>query len=61
MASSYERFRTELETIINIHSMEAKSNTPDYILAFYLIGCLKIFDETINARDKHKGIKDESN
>jgi len=47
-----EAFRTELEALINRHSMEKGSNTPDFILAKYLAKCLTNFDETVLARDK---------
>ena len=33
-------FRQELESLINRHSMENASNTPDWILADYLAACL---------------------
>ena len=49
-------FRSELEQVINRHSMEERGgNTPDFILAEYLNNCLKIFDETTRARDRWYG------
>ena len=47
--------RSELETTINQFSAENVSNTPDYILAEYLMGCLDVFDKAINERDRHHG------
>ena len=44
-------FRKELETLINCHSKENGSNTPDWILAGYLERCLENFDETIELRN----------
>ncbi len=44
-------FRRELEELINQHSMENESNTPDFILARYLTDSLKAFDKAINARE----------
>lgn len=44
-------FREELESLINIHSKENASNTPDFILADYLQVCLNAFDMAVNARD----------
>jgi hypothetical protein len=44
-------FRKDLETIINCNSMENGSNTPDFILANYLAGCLELFDKTVAARE----------
>ncbi len=48
-------FRQELEVLINMHSKENDSNTPDWILADYLAGCLKSLDETINKREVYYG------
>jgi hypothetical protein len=45
-------FRTELENLINSHSQENGSHTPDFILADYLIECLVLFDRTANARER---------
>ena len=50
-----EGFRAKLETIINEHSMESGSNTPDFILAKYLAKCLTNFDESVVARDTWYG------
>jgi hypothetical protein len=43
-------FYTELERLINIHSMENHSNTPDWILANYLKDCLIAFNKATNTR-----------
>ena len=43
-------FRKELETLINVHSMEEGSDTPDYILAEYLLACLEAFDKASKHR-----------
>jgi hypothetical protein len=43
-------FRNELEGLINKHSLENASSTPDFILAHYLINCLKAFDDAVNFR-----------
>ena len=48
-------FRKELEEVINRHSMENGSNTPDFILAEYLDDCLQNFDKTSRAREKWYG------
>ena len=48
-------FRKELEQLINAHSMENGSNTPDFLLADYIANCLKNFDETVKRRDKWYG------
>jgi len=48
-------FQEELEKLINCHSQENGSNTPDFILASYLKGCLDNFNETVQAREKWHG------
>lgn len=48
-------FRKELEHIINKYSMESASNTPDFILARYLMGCLAAFEIAVVARGKWYG------
>lgn len=48
-------FRNELQELLNRHSMENESNTPDYMLADYLIQCLKSLDEAINRRSSWYG------
>ena len=45
-------FRKALEDLINCHSKENGSNTPDFILADYLTDCLDVFDKTIKRREK---------
>lgn len=40
---------------INISCAENGSDTPDYILAEYLIDCLAAFDKAVLARTKHYG------
>lgn len=39
-----EQFRRELEALINKHGMERGSNTPDFILADYLMDSLDAFN-----------------
>lgn len=43
-------FRKELESLINRHSQENGSNTPDFILADFLTDCLDAFDKAVNRR-----------
>ena len=50
-------FLRELESLINRHSMENGSDTPDFILADYLNHCLAIFNGTLKAREKWYGRK----
>lgn len=51
----YTAFKSDLEQLINRHSLENGSNTPDWILAEYLVTCLKAFNETSRAREKWYG------
>lgn len=44
-------FREELQTLINKHSLEGGSNTPDFLLADYLNDTLDIFDKLMIRRD----------
>ena len=41
-----EEFKKDLCNLINKHSLENGSETPDHILADYLVSCLKNFNET---------------
>lgn len=43
-------FRDELQILINKHGIENRSNTPDYILADFLIKCLHNYEETFAGR-----------
>jgi len=47
MANSFE---SELTSLLNRHSKENESNTPDYQLAEFLIGCLALFNRGVRAR-----------
>lgn len=48
-------FRVGLERLINCHSKENGSDTPDFILAEYLLDCLKAFDRAANERSRWQG------
>lgn len=47
--------RHEIEHAINRVSGENGSNTPDFILADYLVSCLAAFDRAIHARERWYG------
>ena len=47
--------KKEIENMLNKHSAENGSDTPDYILAQYLIQCLEAFDSAVMARDVWHG------
>jgi hypothetical protein len=48
-------FRKELENLINATSQENGSNTPDFILAEFLIDCLAAFDKASTKREDWYG------
>ena len=50
-----DEFRRGLETLLNVASRENGSNTPDFILAGYLMGCLEAFDAAVNWRETWSG------
>ena len=52
-----KNLQKDIERLINSHCRENKSNTPDFILAEYLMDCLKAFEKTSNAREKWYGKK----
>jgi hypothetical protein len=45
-------FKKELKALINSYSKENESNTPDFILAEYMINCLHAFEKATNERTK---------
>lgn len=47
--------RHEIKHAINRVSGENGSNTPDFILAEYLVSCLAAFDRAIHARERWYG------
>ncbi len=49
---------SEIEITINRHSAENGSNTPDFILAEYLVACLAAFDGAVNRRSDWYGRRD---
>ena len=44
-------FEKDLEHLINKHSLENGSNTPDFIIARYLRKCLEAYDEAATAKN----------
>lgn len=49
----------ELRMVINKHSLENNSNTPDLVLMQFMLGCLASFNQATRDRDKWYGIKPE--
>jgi hypothetical protein len=52
-----EQFAKELESVISKYSQENNSNTPDFILAEYLVNSLANFNYVSNMREKWYGVK----
>ena len=50
-AGNEPSFSKELETLINKHSMENRSNTPDFMLAEYMMDCLRAFEKVTEQRE----------
>jgi hypothetical protein len=48
-------FKDELEMLINKHSVENKSNTPDFILSEYITNCLDAFGIATTRREAWYG------
>jgi hypothetical protein len=48
-------FKVEIENLINIHSIDSELNTPDYILADYLVNCLETYRKINEQREKWHG------
>lgn len=45
----------DLASVLNKHSAENGSNTPDFILAEYLIGCLKAYNTATKSKNAWNG------
>ena len=52
-----DEFRDELEALINKHSMENGSDTPDHMLSGYLCYCLQGLDFFVRQREEWYGRK----
>jgi hypothetical protein len=50
--------REDIRQVLNRHSAENASNTPDFILADFLLGCLVYYEQAIQARSKWYGHMD---
>ena len=47
--------RMELSQLLNRHSRENASNTPDFILTEYMLACLEAFEKASNHREAWYG------
>lgn len=59
-ARRMKEFRLELATLLNKHSIESGSGTPDFILAGFLIQCLHAYETGVRTRNTWHGGADES-
>lgn len=48
-------FAEELERMLNRHSQENESGTPDFILAEYMLSCLDAFNKAVQDRESWYG------
>ncbi len=51
------QFAKGLENLINRYSMENGSDTPDFILAGFLVNCLRQFNQAVTEREQWYGRK----
>ena len=49
------RFERDLDVLLNCNNMELVSNTPDFILAQYMISCLNAFNMAVQQRETWYG------
>ena len=52
MSTDNKSLYQEVREVINKHSIENRSNTPDFILSQYLMACLNAFESAVNQREK---------
>jgi hypothetical protein len=48
-------FESELRALINRHNVENSSETPDFVLAKFMLGCLNAYGRAVNERDAWYG------
>lgn len=49
-----DSFEDELRKLLNRHSMENRSDTPDYVLAMFILRCLDAFDDAVVTRTAYR-------
>lgn len=50
----YQALLKEIAEVCNRHSIENRSDTPDFMLAEYMLGCLTVYENTITNRKEMK-------
>ena len=48
-------FEKELTALLNKYSQENGSDTPDFVLAIYLMNCLDVWNRAVHQREKWYG------
>lgn len=46
----YEQLIKDIAAVVNRHSLENRSDTPDFLLAEYMLGCLTVYENTVSVR-----------
>ena len=55
MEPNVSEFERDLTALINKHSLENDSDTPDFLLASYLRSCLEVFSSLMRQRERWWG------
>lgn len=53
----YKALMVELSKLLNKYSQEGYSDTPDYMLAGFMLGCLNVYENTVTRRENFFGRK----
>ncbi len=48
-----DSLQRELKDLINTHSIDNRLETPDYVLAEYIVGCLFAYETVVGRMKKH--------
>ena len=51
-----EEFKKDLSCLLNTHSVENNSNTPDFLLSDFMVSCLHAFEEASLCREGWFGV-----
>lgn len=49
---------SELADLLRANNRESDCNTPDFILANFMLGCLDVFNSAVEERDEYKSYPD---
>jgi uncharacterized protein YejL (UPF0352 family) len=48
----YDQLVKEIAAVLNRHSVENRSNTPDFMLAEFMLGVLNVYENTLRNREQ---------